>query len=383
MKTFLQFLSEAETQASSQAKNMGLMGDGHGDWYDKKGKLVAKTVSGRLQYFGDRNAGKKVEPADLRPEKKTPENKKDGGSLTFGFGRFNPPTTGHEKLMDTISKTAGEGGQYRVYPSRSQDAKKNPLDPREKIDYMRKMFPKHANAIVDDENTRTIFDVLKGAHAKGFKTVNVVVGSDRVKEFENLANKYNGQLYDFDKINIVSAGERDSTAKGVEGMSASKLRKAAMDDDYETFSSGISKNIDDKSTKKLYNTIQKAMRKVKSEAWQFAPKLAFDGLRESYVAKQIFRIGDVVENLNHGLIGKIIRSGANYVIAVTEDNIMFKSWLKDLNEYSEVHMSRTMRDKQHPNTLVGTDGYRDNLLAMTPGQYPLINKLRQRLKNSL
>ena len=382
MKTFLQFLSEAETQASSQAKNMGLMGDGHGDWYDKKGKLVAKTVSGRLQYFGDRNAGKKVEPADLRPEKKKPENKKDGGSLTFGFGRFNPPTVGHEKLMDTISKTAGEGGQYRVYPSRSQDAKKNPLDPREKIDYMRKMFPKHANAIVDDENTRTIFDVLKGAHAKGFKTVNVVVGSDRVKEFENLANKYNGQLYDFDKINIISAGERDASAKGVEGMSASKLRKAAMDDDYETFSSGISKNIDDKSTKKLYNTIQKAMRKVKSEAWQFAPKLAFDGLRESYIAKQIFRIGDVVENLNHGLIGKIIRSGANYVIAVTEDNIMFKSWLKDLNEYSEVHMSRTMRDKIHPNTLVGTDGYRKNLERLTPGQYPLINKLRQRLKNS-
>ena len=382
MKTFLQFLSEAETQASSQAKNMGLMGDGHGDWYDKKGKLVAKTVNGRLQYFGDRNAGKKVEPADLRPEKKTPENKKDGGSLTFGFGRFNPPTTGHEKLLDTISKTAGEGGQYRVYPSRSQDAKKNPLDPKDKINYMRQMFPKHANAIVDDENTRSIFDVLKGAHAKGYKTVNVVVGSDRVKEFENLANKYNGQLYDFDKINIVSAGERDASAKGVEGMSASKLRKAAMDDDYETFSSGISKNIDDKSTKKLYNTIQKAMRKVKSEAWQFAPKLAFDGLRESYIAKQIFRIGDMVENLNHGLIGKIIRSGANYVIAVTEDNIMFKSWLKDLNEYSEVHMSRTMRDKIHPNTLVGTDGYRKNLERLTPGQYPLINKLRQRLKNS-
>ena len=382
MKTFLQFLSEAETQASSQAKNMGLMGDGHGDWYDKKGKLVAKTVSGRLQYFGNRNAGKKVEPADLRPEKKKPENKKDGGSLTFGFGRFNPPTVGHEKLMDTISKTAGEGGQYRVYPSRSQDAKKNPLDPKDKINYMRQMFPKHANAIVDDENTRSIFDVLKGAHAKGYKTVNVVVGSDRVKEFENLANKYNGQLYDFDKINIVSAGERDASAKGVEGMSASKLRKAAMDDDYETFSSGISKNIDDKSTKKLYNTIQKAMRKVKSEAWQFAPKLAFDGLRESYIAKQIFRIGDMVENLNHGLIGKIIRSGANYVIAVTEDNIMFKSWLKDLNEYSEVHMSRTMRDKIHPNTLIGTDGYRKNLERLTPGQYPLINKLRQRLKNS-
>ena len=211
MKSFTQFITEVVTQASAQATKMGLQGDGHGDWYDKKGKLVAKTVSGSLQYFGDRNAGKKVEPADLRPEKKKPENKKDGGSLTFGFGRFNPPTTGHEKLMDTISKSAGEGGQYRVYPSRSQDAKKNPLDPREKIDYMRKMFPKHANAIVDDENTRSILDVLKGAHAKGYKTVNVVVGSDRVKECENLANKYNGQLYDFDKINIISAGDSQAS----------------------------------------------------------------------------------------------------------------------------------------------------------------------------
>ena len=382
MKTFLQFLSEAETQASSQAKNMGLIGDGHGDWYDKKGKLVAKTVSGRLQYFGDRNAGKKVEPADLRPEKKTPENKKDGGSLTFGFGRFNPPTVGHGKLMDTISKTAGEGGQYRIYPSRSQDSKKNPLDPKEKVDYMRKMFPKHSNAIVDDENTRTIFDVLKAAYGKGYSTINVVVGSDRVKEFENLANKYNGQLYNFDKINIVSAGERDASAKGVEGMSASKLRKAAMDGDYKTFRSGISKALDDKSAKKLFNTVQNSMKKTKSEAWEFAPKLAFEGLRENYIAKNIFRLGDMVENLNHGLVGKIIRAGANYVIAVTEDNIMFKSWLKDLNEYTEVHMKSRMRDKIHPNTLVGTDGYRDNLINMTPGQYPLINKIRQSLKKS-
>ena len=385
MKTFLQFISEAETQASTQAKNMGLSGDGHGDWYDKQGKLVAKTVGGRLKFFGRRNAGQKLEPADLRPKKKEaekPQKNKGDSSLTVGFGRFNPPTVGHEKLLDTISKTAGEGGQYRIYPSRSQDSKKNPLDPKEKVDYMRKMFPKHSNAIVDDENTRTIFDVLKAAYGKGYSTVNVVVGSDRVKEFENLANKYNGQLYNFDKINIVSAGERDASAKGVEGMSASKLRKAAVDNDFDTFRSGITKTLDDKAAKKLFNTVQKSMKKVKSETWEFAPKLAFDVLRESYIAKQIFRIGDLVENLNHGLIGKITRAGANYVIAVTEDNIMFKSWLKDLNEYSEVHMSSTMRDAIHPNTLVGTDGYRKNLEKLTPGQYPLINKLRQSLKKS-
>ena len=275
-----------------------------------------------------------------------------------------------------------KGGEYKIYPSRSQDSTKNPLNPTDKVEYMRKAFPDHAKSIVDDDKTRTIFDVLKSAYGKGYSTVNVVVGSDRVKEFENLANKYNGQLYNFDKINIVSAGERSADAKGVEGMSASKLRKAAMDGDFKTFRSGISKALDDKSAKNLFNTVQKSMKKVKSEAWEFAPKLAFEGLRENYIAKKIFRIGDMVENINYGLIGKITRAGANYVIAVTEDNIMFKSWLKDLNEYTEVHMKSRMRDKIHPNTLVGTDGYRDNLINMTPGQYPLINKIRQSLKKS-
>ena len=385
MKSFLQFISEAETQASSQAKNMGLSGNGHGDWYDKQGKLVAKTVSGRLKFFGNRALGKKIEPQTLaQPKQETPkpEKNKEKKQLTVGFGRFNPPTIGHEKLMNTISKTAGKGGEYKIYPSRTQDSKKNPLNPSDKVEYMRKAFPDHADSIVDDDKTKTIFDVLKSAYGKGYSTVNVVVGSDRVKEFENLANKYNGQLYNFDKINIVSAGERSSDAKGVEGMSASKLRKAAMDGDYKTFRSGISKALDDKSAKKLFNTVQNSMKKTKSEAWEFAPKLAFEGLRENYIAKKIFRLGDIVENLNHGLVGKIIRSGANYVIAVTEDNIMFKSWLKDLNEYTEVHMKSRMRDKIHPNTLVGTDGYRDNLINMTPGQYPLINKIRQSLKKS-
>ena len=385
MKSFLQFISEAETQASSQAKNMGLSGDGHGDWYDKQGKLVAKTVSGRLKFFGNRALGKKIEPQTLaQPKQETPkpEKNKEKKQLTVGFGRFNPPTIGHEKLMNTISKTAGKGGEYKIYPSRTQDSKKNPLNPSDKVEYMRKAFPDHADSIVDDDKTKTIFDVLKSAYGKGYSTVNVVVGSDRVKEFENLANKYNGQLYNFDKINIVSAGERSSDAKGVEGMSASKLRKAAMDGDYKTFRSGISKALDDKSAKKLFNTVQNSMKKTKSEAWEFAPKLAFEGLRENYIAKNIFRLGDMVENLNHGLVGKIIRAGANYVIAVTEDNIMFKTWLKNLKEYTKVHMKSRMRDKIHPNTLVGTDGYRDNLINMTPGQYPLINKIRQSLKKS-
>ena len=375
----VKIIIEAVTQASQKAKQMGLQGDGHGDWYDKSGKLVAKTVGGQLKFFGGRSAGKPMEPADIKPkeEPKAPQQqsaqqepeqkeKTDAGELTVGFGRFNPPTIGHEKLLNTISQTAGKGGQYRIYPSRSQDAKKNPLSPAEKVQYMRKMFPQHANAIIDDEGTRTIFDVLKAADAKGYSSVNIVVGSDRVKEFENLANKYNGQLYNFNNINIVSAGERDADAEGIEGMSASKLRKAALEGDYDTFRSGITKSLDDKTSQQLYDTIRKNMKVKTAESWEVAPKLFPQVLRENYISKKLFCVGTWVENMNHGLVGKIARRGANYVIAVTEEGIMFKSWLKDITEVHEI----------------GTDEYRRYLEKLTPGQYPLINKIRQNLRKS-
>ena len=375
----VKIIIEAVTQASQKAKQMGLQGDGHGDWYDKSGKLVAKTVGGQLKFFGGRSAGKPMEPADIKPkeEPKAPQQqsaqqepeqkeKTDAGELTVGFGRFNPPTIGHEKLLNTISQTAGKGGQYRIYPSRSQDAKKNPLSPAEKVQYMRKMFPQHANAIIDDEGTRTIFDVLKAADAKGYSSVNIVVGSDRVKEFENLANKYNGQLYNFDKINIVSAGERNADAEGIEGMSASKLRKAAIDGDFAAFRGGVSKNLDDKTTRQLFDTIRKRMN-VKSEGWEVAPKLFPQSLREHFITQKLFQVGSWVENMNHGLIGEVTRRGANHVIAVTREGIMFKSWLRDLIEVYEI----------------GTDAYRDHAVSMTPGQkYPFINKIRQNLRKS-
>ena len=354
--------------ASQQAKQMGLIGNDHGDWYDKEGNLRAKTVGGKLQIFKGKQAAKPEQPA--QKEDKPKEEERTSDTITVGFGRFNPPTIGHEKLINTIAQTAGKGGQYRIYPSRSQDAKKNPLDPSDKVGYMRQMFPDHANSIIDDDKTRTIFDVLKAAHGKGYSSVNIVVGSDRVKEFENLANKYNGQLYDFKKINIVSAGERDADAEGVEGMSASKLRKAALEGDYETFRSGISKNLNDKTAQQLYNTLRKNM-KVKSEGWEIAPKLFPESLREHYISKRLFKVGSWVENMNHGLIGKIARRGANYVIAVTEDNIMFKSWLKDLCEVS---------DKTHKK--FATPEYTEYTASKVAGQWPIINKLRQQYRKN-
>jgi len=387
---------EAATQASEKAKQMGLKSDGHGDYYDKEGKLVAKTVGGNLKFFGNRPtagqpmtdaAAKMVPEPQKKPEQKKPEQektKKTGETITVGFGRFNPPTVGHEKLLNTISQTAGKGGQYRIYPSRSEDPKKNPLPAGEKVQYMRKAFPQHANAIVDDEKTRNIFDVLKAADAKGYSSVNIVVGSDRVKEFENLANKYNGQLYNFDKINIVSAGERNADAEGIEGMSASKLRKAAIDGDFAAFRGGVSKNLDDKTTRQLFDTIRKRMN-VKSEGWEVAPKLFPQSLREHFITQKLFQVGSWVENMNHGLIGEVTRRGANHVIAVTKEGIMFKSWLRDLVEYTEVKMDRKERVPGKPNTLYGTSGYLKNAMAAVPGssgKYPFINKIRQNLRKS-
>ena len=250
---FVDFIKEATSTASQQAARLGLQGNGHGDWYDNNGKLVAKTVKGSLKFFGkkkgagedepsvpnkDSVVGQKIPHDQQQAPEEPAEDQPTKGPLTIGFGRFNPPTVGHEALLKTIKKTAADG-EYKVYPSHSQDSKKNPLDSETKVGFMKAMFPDHANNIIHDTKMRTIFDVLKSAYADGHSEVNIVVGADRRGEFESLANKYNGQLYNFENINIISAGNRDPDAEGVEGMSASKLRKAAGDGDFDTFVNGI------------------------------------------------------------------------------------------------------------------------------------------------
>ena len=292
-----------------------------------------------------------------------------GKTAVFTFGRFNPPTAGHQKLLDTIKDTA-EGEQYYVYPSHSQDAKKNPLDSKTKVQFMKQLFPDHANNIVFDAGIRTILDALKQADVEGYGSVNIVVGSDRQKEFENLANKYNGQLYNFDAINVISAGERDPDAEGVEGMSASKLRKLALDGDFESFKSGLPKGTKPKLAQQLFNTVQKSMS-VKAETWEIAPKFDWQGLRENYVAGQIFNVGALVESLNTGLIGRVIRKGANHVIAVTKEGLMFKSWIRDINETftEKAGVKASQRG-------LGTDSYRNYVEKLTPNDKvkSLINK---------
>ena len=399
MKGFSQFLVEAETsQAAAQAKRLQLTSDGHGGWTDRTGKYVAKTEGGKLVFFKGRGKKDEEEPEAKRrpapepikrkispkqledpkatktkdPDLKTPEGTKkpdevdqaESDTVTVAFGRFNPPTIGHEKLMKAADKVA-MGGPLKIYPSRTQDSKKNPLDPDMKISFMKKLFPDYEENIINDGEMKSIFNVLIAADEEGYDNVNIVVGADRQAEFENLATKYNGELYNFKDIRVVSAGIRDADAEGVEGMSASKMRKAVVDGNFKAFKSGTPKNIKDDDVQSIFNAVRSGMKLKKTsvtELWQIAPKYDARGLREQYVTGKLYRIGDMIENLNTGLIGKIIRRGTNHLICVTEENHMFKSWIRDVMEYTEVKMSRRMRDKTHPNYLIGTSGYRKNVM---------------------
>ena len=319
----------------------------------------------------------KDQKKDGEEEPMVPRNE-GGGSVVITFGRFNPPHIGHLKLIDRVADEAyKDGSDYMIYPSQSQDPKKNPLDPDTKISYMRKMFPEYGERIINDYKMNTIFDVLVTANEEGYGNVNIVVGSDRQSEFDNLAQKYNGELYNFDLINVISAGVRDADAEGVEGMSASKMRKAVMDDDYQSFRRGTPKTLDDADTQALFNLVRQGMgvkkAKVKKEnynLWEISPKSDMKNLRENYIKGKIFRLGDKVQNLNTGLVGEVIRRGTNHLICVSEEGYMFKSWIRDLMEYNEVKVERKTRVPGKPNTLVGTGGYFKYAVDMTPGFNP-------------
>ena len=162
-------------------------------------------------------------------------------------------------------------------------------------------------------------------------------------------------------------------------MSASKLRKAVADDDFRSFKSGMPKGVKDADTQAIFDAVRTGMKVKKkkskevTELWTIAPKLDQKGLRENYVNNKIFNIGDLIESLNTGLVGRIIRRGTNHLICLTKEENMFKSWVKDVMEYTEVKMKSRMRDKNHPNMLVGTSGYRKNAQAMVPGQEKISN----------
>jgi len=349
---------------------------------------------------------------------------KTRGTLTLAFGRFNPPHAGHGKLMDVAAQSAEETeGDYVIIPSRSNDPKKNPLDADSKVSTMRTMFPNHSEKIINDPQNNTIFDVLKKAHNDGYTNVRIVAGDDRVKQFDKLSQNYNGQLYQFDNLETISSGQRDDDKEGMEGYSASRMRLAAMEGDFKTFYQNLQQEVpavdpntgepiievdpntgdqlvdentgellqamdlvplmNKKKAKEYFTSIRQAMgvEEVNEcwNIWEISPKEDPQNLREAYIKKEVFDIGTKVDDVTTGLTGRIIRRGANHLICVTEDEMMFKSWIKDVSE--SVVNGTTISGVPANQRLVGTDKHFKYVSSLVPGSswgIQFINKYKIR-----
>ena len=257
----------------------------------------------------------------------------------FTFGRFNPPTTGHQKLMDKIAKVA-KGKDYKIYASNSVDPKKNPLSYKDKIRFMRKMFPKHARSIMMSPKIKTAINIAVELHDMGYNKLTMVVGGDRIKEFESLLKKYNGVkarhgFYNFvNGINVVSAGERDPDATDVTGMSASKMRGAVADGDFKSFQGGLPKGYSGGA--ELFNALRKAMGFKKITDFREHVQLdKVSDVRESYARGEIFNVGDVVYNKDNLPI-TILERKPNYIIS----RVGKKYWIDDLVEKKNARIPR-------------------------------------------
>jgi hypothetical protein len=250
----------------------------------------------------------------------------------FTFGRMNPPTIGHGKLLDKLASVAGRN-PYKVFLSQSQDSKKNPLSYSDKIKSVRKMFPKHARNIMISKNVKTAMDILSTLYDQGFRKVAMVVGSDRVIEFETLLNKYNGKearhgFYNFMDIKVISAGERDPDAEGVEGMSASKQRQNAAENNFTTFSHGLPAAMNNKDARDMFNAVRKGMG-LKEEK-HFKNHIALKPIseqREAFVAGTLFGLGDAVVIKETQEVCNVVVLGSNYVIVERADGMRFRKWL--------------------------------------------------------
>ena len=270
-----------------------------------------------------------------------------GNKLVFAFGRFNPPTLGHDKLMrEVITQARKNNANHIVYASASTDKRKNPLDVNTKVKFMKKMFPK--NKIQAAGGTqRTFIEVLK-FYNKMYGEIIMIAGSDRVSEFQKLTDKYNGKEYNYKSIKVVSSGERDPDAEGVSGMSASKMRDMAKNNDYRSFKSGVP-NLSDSDSKSLFNSVKKGMG-IRESIENFTNFLNND-LREEYHQERIFNVGDMIEHLD-GTSGMVVRRGSNYV-SYENEGLVKKAWLYDIQMSEE---PRIPRKKGQP---AGSDKHSD------------------------
>ena len=281
-------------------------------------------------------------------------------TVVFSFGRFQPPTQGHELLIKKVTDTAKQiRADHIIYASRSQDSKKNPLSVQQKVSYLRRMFP-NVNFAAANEDVRTFIEVAKYLDKQGYKNIVMVAGSDRISEYEKLLAKYNGKEFNFDSTKVVSAGERDPDAEGASGASGTKMREAAVKNDFESFRRGIPKSLSDKETRALMNAIRLAMNVrefVETDLNTKFEKLISEGVHDKAIFKAVFLSGGP-------------GSGKDYVL----DNTLAGHGLVEINSDKalEFLMDKGNLDKRMPES-------EREMRDMVRGRAKSVTELKQRL----
>jgi nicotinamide mononucleotide adenylyltransferase len=246
--------------------------------------------------------------------------------VVFAFGRFQPPTTGHELLVNAVKKIASaQKADHIIFASRTQDKKSNPLPVDRKVYYLKRMFP-NTNFIAANEEIRTFMEAAK-ALSKKYKNLVMIAGSDRVPEYKKLLDRYNGDVFHFDTVEVVSAGERDPDADTASGMSGTKMREAAKKNDFALFKKGLPHTLTELDGKRLMNEIRQGMGMdvVKEQV-----KFETDDIREKYFSGDIFHVGDIVES--DGVVYQIVKRGSNHLLVEDEQGNKISKWPQDLQE---------------------------------------------------
>jgi len=244
--------------------------------------------------------------------------------VVFAFGRFQPPTTGHELLVRAVERLAStHNASHVIYASRTQDKTKNPLPVDRKVYFLKRMFPT-ANFMAAGPTTRTFIEVAKELNKK-YKDIIMVAGSDRVVEYTKLLNQYNGKEFNFNTIQVVSAGERDPDSDDASGMSGTKMRDAAKKGDFDTFKKGLPTTLTTADSRRLMNELRHAMGldAVKEQV------TVTDWLRESYYRGEVFKVGQIVES--NGEKYEILDRGSNYLTVVDSNGSTHRKWLHDVS----------------------------------------------------
>jgi nicotinic acid mononucleotide adenylyltransferase len=278
------------------------------------------------------------------------EGKRD--TVVFSHGRMNPVTVGHQKMVDAGQKLAQRlNADYELSITHSHDPKKNPLSIDQKLKHVKRAFPK-VKVTATSKETPSFLHQAKRLHQQGYQHLVMVAGSDRVQEYHDTLHKYNGHpdFYNFKSIRVPDAKEmhklagvsleRDPDSEGAEGMSASKMRTHAANNDYSEFRKGVPAHFSDAQARELYNDVRQGQVRKESR-----------DLRQQYLNGEIYNIGDRV---NCGsVVAEIVYRGSTYVTLQLDDHNTEKYWIADLEERSGQYYTKTGRLKQNPSNPSG------------------------------